>query len=154
MTHRLTVLAALTVLACGPTRAPSAGAPPASGGEFRDTHHALVRGTVVNGRGQPLEEVEVAAVRLADPSLASLAYHSVRTDGAGRFTLPVGMIAHRPGSDTATVQLVVRAAAFPPRYPRPSPNAYHTMETTVAVRVVHTGRPPEAVTARLVLPVP
>ena len=154
MLHRLTALLSLAVLACGPSRAPSGDAPPTAGGEFRNTHHAVVRGSVVNGRGQPLREVEVAAVRLADPSVASLAYGSVRTDGAGSFTLPVGMIVHHPGTDTATVQLVVRAAAFPPRYPRPSPDAYYTAETTVAVRAVRTSRPAEAVSVRLVLPLP
>ncbi|HEX7243297.1 MAG TPA: hypothetical protein VF263_23645, partial [Longimicrobiaceae bacterium] len=153
MMHRLSALAVLALLACGPAREPSAGAPPAVQGEFRDTHHAVVRGSVVDGRGRLLEAIEVAAVRLADPSVASLAYASVRTDGAGSFTLPVGVIVH-DRTDTATLRLVVRAAAFPPRYPRPSPDAYHTAETTVAVRVVRAGRPAETFPVRLVLPIP
>lgn len=153
MMHRLSALAALALLACGPSRAPSVDAPPSAQGEFRDTHHAVVRGSVVNGRGEPLEAVEVAAVRLADPAVASLTYASVRTDGAGSFTLPVGVISH-DRTDTVTVRLVVRAAAFPPRYPRPSPDSYHTAETTVPVRVVRTARPPETFLLRLVLHVP
>jgi len=153
MMHRLSALLALAVLACGPARAPSTGAPPTAQGEFRDTHHAVVRGSVVNGRGQPLEGVEVATIRLADPSVASLAYHRTWTDASGAFTLPVGMLAHH-AADTATVQVVVRAAAFPPRYPRPSPSAYHTVETTIPVRVAPVSRPPDVFPIRLVLPIP
>jgi hypothetical protein len=151
MMDRLAALLALSLLACGAPRAVAPEAP--SAGEFRDTHHALLRGTVLNGRGQALEGVDVAAVRLADPSVASLAYHRTSTDAAGTFVLPVGMIVHAQ-TDTATVQVVVRAAALPPRYPRPSPDAYYTTETTVAVRVVPTGREPAPVSVRLALPIP
>ena len=155
MMHRLAaVLAPLSLLlACGQPQGPAAttGSPPT--GEFRNTHHALLRGTVVNGAGELLEGVEVAVVRLADPSVASLSYDRTRTDRSGGFTLPVGVIVHAPG-ETATVQAVVRAAALPPRYPRPSPGAYYTSEITVPVRVVPAGRDPAPVSVRLALPVP
>lgn len=151
MTHRLAAVLALSLLACGKPREPAPAVP--TGGEFRNTHHALLRGTVLSERGQPLEAVEVATLRLADPSFASLAYHRTWTDAAGSFTLPVGMIAHAR-TDTATVQVVVRASALPPRYPRRSADAYYTTETTVAVRVVPAGREAAPVSVRLSLPVP
>ncbi|HEU4457482.1 MAG TPA: hypothetical protein VFR81_30710 [Longimicrobium sp.] len=153
MTHRLAAVLAFSLLASclsrGTVGAPAA--PPA--GEFRDTHRGLLRGTVLNGRGEPLEGVEVAAVRLADPSVASLAYGRAWTDAAGSFTLPLGMIAHAR-TDTATVRVVVRAAAFPPRYPRPSPDAYYTTEAIAGVRITPTGREPAPTSVRLVLPIP
>ncbi len=149
MMNRLAAALALSLLACRP----QGSAVVASAGEFRNTHHAVVRGTVLNGRGQPLEAVEVAALRLADPSRGSLAYNRTWTDASGSFTLPVGMIAHT-AMDTGTVGVVVRAAALPPRYPRPSPDAYYNSEAAIPVRFAPTRLDPAQATARLVLPVP
>ncbi|HET7229958.1 MAG TPA: hypothetical protein VFJ16_08155 [Longimicrobium sp.] len=156
MTHRPVALAALSlagILGCGP-RAPSAAAPPAAAGEFRDTHHTRLRGTVVDGRGAPLDSVVVQTLRLENPALGSLAYNRAMTAAGGSFTLPVELITNEPGIDTATARVVVRAVAFPPRYPRPSPDRYYTAEATVTVRVVPARRPAETYPVRLVLPLP
>ena len=152
MTHRPAVLLALAVLACGPARAPSS-APPGPRGEFGDTHHARLQGTVVDGRGAPLASVTVATLRLADPAAGSLAYNRAVTDADGRFTLPVELIAF-DRADTVSVRVVVRAAALPPRYPRPSADTYYTAEIAVPVRVVPASRPPEVFPVRLAIPVP
>jgi hypothetical protein len=63
------------------------------------------------------------------------------------------MIAHA-ATDTATLHVVVRAAAFPPRYPRPSPDAYYTTEAAIPVRFVPARNEPAHATVRLVLPSP
>lgn len=150
-------LASLVLASCAPRGGGGNDAPPiptgGMGGEFRDTHHARLQGTVTNAAGAPLDSVEVVTLRLADPSRGSLAQHRVRTDAAGRFLLPVGLIAPG-GTDTATVEVVVRATAFPPRYPRPSADGFYAAEIVVPVRVVPASRAPEAVPVRLVVPVP
>lgn len=151
-------LAALVLAAaCAPAPGGDVDGPPmpagGMGGEFRDSHHARLRGTVTDARGAPLDSVEVVTLRLADPSRGSLAQHRARTDAAGAFYLPVGMIAPG-GTDTATVEVVVRATAFPPRYPRPSADGFYTAEITVPVRVVPANREPAVVPVRLVVPVP
>lgn len=152
--------------ACAPTPAPVPAASEGAGGggekqpgmgtdsEFRDSHHARLQGVVVNGRGEPLGEVEVVTWALTDPQMGSLAQNRAVTDASGRFFLPVGMIA-AAGTDTATVRVVVRATAFAPRYPRPTPGTYYTAEATVPVRVGPANlEPAVAAPVRLVVPVP
>lgn len=158
-TRRLAAAAAALVLAActppGPGGTPDAQPIPTGGGrgEFRDSHHARLQGTVANAAGAPLDGVEVVTLRLADRSRGSLAQHRVRTDAAGRFFLPVGLIA-AGGTDTATVDVVVRATALPPRYPRPSADGYYEAEIVVPVRVVPANRAPEVIPVRMVVPVP
>lgn len=152
------VLAALAVAACapGPGAAGGQGAEtPAAGrgGEFRDSHHARLQGTVTDARGAPLDSVEVVTAGLVDRSRGSLAQHRAWTDAAGRFELPAAMIADG-GTDTVTVDVVVRATAFPPRYPRPTAHSYYTAQAAVPVRMVPVGRPPAVIPVRLVLPLP
>jgi hypothetical protein len=154
---RFAALAALMLAGCAPRPGAGNDAPPiptgGMGGEFRDSHHARLQGTVTNAAGAPLDSVEVVTLRLADRSRGSLAQHRARTDAAGRFLLPVGLIAPG-GTDTATVEVVVRATAFPPRYPRPSGDGFYGAEIVVPVRVVPASRAPEVIPIRLVVPVP
>ncbi len=153
-------LSALALAAAACTPGPGAagaqgtdGPPAGRGGEFRDSHHARLRGTVTDSRGAGLDSVEVVTLGLGDPSRGSLSQHRAWTDREGRFLLPVGMIAGG-GTDTATVDVVVRATAFPPRYPRPAANTYYTAQVTVPVRVVPVGREPHVVAVRLAVPLP
>ncbi|HEV2147132.1 MAG TPA: hypothetical protein VGR37_07000 [Longimicrobiaceae bacterium] len=108
--------------------------------EFTSTHHGRLEGVVADREGQPLEEVEVTTLALADPSRGSLAQHRGVSDSAGRFTVPVGVILPS-GTDTATLRIVVRGIARAPRHPRPSASPYYTADTVVAVRVVPRSRP-------------
>lgn len=149
----------LAALACAPAPPPAASTEPQPEPVRRpaaatlDTHHARLQGRVTNARRAPLDSVEVVTLRLADPSQGSLSFHRATTDTAGSFSLPVALIT-RAGSDTATVEVVVRATAFPPRYPRPTATSYYTAETTVAVRVGPVSRAPAVFPVRLVLGLP
>lgn len=159
--HRCAALVALALAAaCAPGPGGSAGRgaepPPPTGGmggEFRDSHHARLQGTATDPRGAPLDSVEVVTWALADRSRGSLAQHRAWTDAAGRFFLPVGLIASG-STDTATVEVIVRATAFPPRYPRSPAGGYYTGEIVVPVRIVPANRRPAIVPIRIIVPVP
>lgn len=112
--------AGLLTLACacaapapaGREEGPSA---PTTGSEFGTTHHAVVRGQVVDASGRGLPDVEVRTWRLADPQRGSLPQLGAVSDGRGTFEVTVRAFVPRPGAgDTAQVAVWLRGYHPPP----------------------------------------
>lgn len=158
--HWPLVLCLLMAVGCAPAPPSSAGAAPSEpasyGGrtaEFRATHHALFRGTVVGSSGQPLESIEVVTTRLVESTRGAVPGHRAFSDRKGRFTLPAQAIA--PGSgpaDTLRVHVVVVGFGLARKYS--AGGTVPVDSIIVPATLVPVERTPPVHRIRLRLPIP
>lgn len=113
---------------------------------------AIVYGTVMSTRGQPLDSIE-GSVRVADACRCTSPL--LRVDDRGVFSVTIHRTA-APGStlppDTASATLVVLASA--PKYPRHVTGAPYFDTLRVLVRFAPTGQAPVPLEVALRIPLP
>jgi len=122
--------------------------------EFPPLAQGVIEGTITGTDGQPLDSVNVDLVIPADLSNKySIGLAGTVTDSDGGFTLPVQLTAGPPPLPD-TVEIYVRASAWPPKYPAP-PGEDSTSDSVLVATALGPREVPAPVTAAsITLPVP
>jgi hypothetical protein len=123
-------------------------------GEFEPLAQGLVEGTVRGADGQPLGAVNVDLV-IPDSldNLYGIGLPGTETDSDGGFSLPVQLLSGGPPLPD-TVEIYVRASAWPPTYPAPPGEEKTTDSVLVAIALAPHGVPAPVTTASISLPIP
>jgi hypothetical protein len=124
--------------------------------EFPALAHGQIQGTVSGTEGQPLDSVDVTLVIPANLR-AQFAFGTpgVLTDADGHFLLPVEIFtAPDPADLPDTVEVYVRASAFPPKYAPPTGEEKITDSVLVATALEPRENPAPLTAAPITLSVP
>ena len=124
--------------------------------EFPALAHGQIEGTVSGIEGQPLDSVNVTLVIPANlRDQYAIGTPGALTDGDGHFLLPVEIFtAPDPADLPDTVEVYVRASAFPPKYPPPSGEERITDSVLVAAALKPRENPAPLTAAPIRLSVP
>ena len=125
------------------------------GGEFQSLASGTVTGSVTGTGSEPLDSI---LIELTVPSQVSSLFAIVggggRTDGEGRFSVPVDVIgAENPEALPDTLAIYITATALPPRYAPPEGETSVRDSALVPVPFAPRGDPVPVTEVELTLPV-
>lgn len=123
-------------------------------GEFPPLAQGGIEGVVTGRDGEPLDSVNVTLVIPAELSEHyDFGLPGDLTDSNGRFSLPVAIFGG-PTPLPDTVEVYVRASAWPPKYPAPPGENQTSDSVLVATALEPRGNPPPIAETSITLPFP